>query len=119
MEGYPIHVKPSLYAEYFYTLKEIARRYGYNLVIHGSMSRDLDLIAIPWQEKTKPHLKMVKRFAKVLGGTILMAGKKEHCSVMHKGRLAYVIDIHRYGKYVKGKPVKDMQYYLDISVITL
>lgn len=42
------HAKPQLYAFYFLKLKEIAKELGYNLVIDGSMARDLDLIAIPW-----------------------------------------------------------------------
>ncbi len=40
----PIHVKPQFYTYAFLPLKEIALRYGYNLVIHGSMNRDMDLI---------------------------------------------------------------------------
>ena len=44
----PIHAKPSLFAFYFEVIKEIGLKYGYNIVLHGSMNRDLDLIAIPW-----------------------------------------------------------------------
>ena len=44
----PKHIKPGLYAIYFENLKDIACEYGFNLVVHGSLNRDLDLIAIPW-----------------------------------------------------------------------
>lgn len=29
-------------------LREVARRYGYALGVHGSLRRDIDLIAVPW-----------------------------------------------------------------------
>lgn len=43
----PIHAKPSLFSFYFEIIKEIGLKHGYNIVLHGSMNRDLDLIAIP------------------------------------------------------------------------
>jgi len=67
----PIHVKPSLYAHYFITLKAIALEFGYNLVLHGSLNRDLDLIAIPWEPEVKSHDTMIGRFAHALGGRIM------------------------------------------------
>jgi hypothetical protein len=109
----PIHARPSLYAYYFYDLKKIALRYGYNLVLHGSMNRDLDLIAIPWEDKVKDHGKMIKAMAKFIGGTLLMWGKLEWTKKPH-GRMAYVINLNR-GE--KSKTYKDPQYYLDISVM--
>jgi hypothetical protein len=111
----PIHARPSLYAYYFYDLKKIALRYGYNLVLHGSMNRDLDLIAIPWQDKVKPHDKMIKAFAKFLGGKLMLWGKLEYTNKPH-GRMAYVINLNR-GE--KNKEYKDLQYYLDISVMPI
>ena len=37
-------------------LREMAREHGYALAVHGSMARDLDLIAVPWIETaTDPH----------------------------------------------------------------
>ncbi len=31
-------------------LREIARRHGYALAVHGSLKRDIDLIACPWRD---------------------------------------------------------------------
>jgi predicted esterase len=67
----PIHVKPSLYAYHFYNLKEIALKYGYNLVLHGSLNRDLDLIAIPWQTDLGNVDQMIIEFAAYLDGSIM------------------------------------------------
>jgi len=40
----PIHVKPSFYSYLFQPLKEIALKYGYNLVLHGSLNRDFSVM---------------------------------------------------------------------------
>ena len=58
----PVHVKPSYYAIMFQPLKEIALRYGYNLVLHGSLNRDMDLIAIPWEDNLGNVEKMILEF---------------------------------------------------------
>lgn len=116
----PLHVKPSLYAHYFEILKPIAYEYGYNLVLHGSLNRDLDLIAIPWQEVLKPHEQMVAEMADAIGGYIMLQNGGIN-QATHHGRLWYVVNINR-GEYVppfaREKPYEgDKQYYLDISVI--
>ena len=113
----PIHVKPALYAEYFYILKEIAFRYGYNLVIHGSLHRDLDLIAIPWQRKLRPHKQMIYAFAKRLNGEVEKRSIDEMYSLTNHGRMQYVINIHRFVMRKGWNYGIDLQYYLDISVI--
>ena len=67
----PVHAKPSLYSFYFELIKEIGLKYGYNIVLHGSMNRDLDLIAIPWQEVLGNVVSMVDEIADTIGGVIL------------------------------------------------
>lgn len=34
-------------------IREVARECGYAIGVHGSMRRDLDLIAIPWTDETR------------------------------------------------------------------
>lgn len=118
-ENKPIHVKPSLYAYYFLELKEIALKYGYNLVLHGSLNRDLDLIAIPWQTEIGNCELMIKKFADVIGGKIenrdTETGIKKYILKPH-GRKAYTININR--ELIKMKKgYKDSEYYLDVSVV--
>lgn len=106
----PIHAKPSLYAYYFYNLKEIALKYGYNLVLHGSLNRDMDLIAIPWQEELGEVDAMINEFSEHLGGTVMiLSDAQKHC--FPHGRFSYVINLNR-GEWTDEDP----QYYLDISV---
>jgi len=117
----PIQVKPNLYAVYFPFLKEIALKYGYNLVIHGSMNRDMDLIAIPWNNELRPHLEMITEMSDFIGGEIMINDDKRLFSDKPHGRVVYVIDIYR-GGYLSGGGFaemtyhKDPQYYLDISI---
>src|SRR5687768_18406591 len=114
----PIHAKPSLYAYYFEALKTIALKYGYNLVLHGSLNRDLDLIAIPWVENLGDVDLMIKEFAKELGGEIMNQSEASKRCFPH-GRLSYVINLNRecYTD-IEGNWV-DPQYYVDISIISL
>ena len=109
-----IHAKPSLYAYIFIDLKRIAKRYGYNLVLHGSMKRDLDLLAIQWVDEPKDEFKMIQAFEKHLRG--VYSEQKEHYnfSVLPGNRNSYVIDLNRGGAW---NNYKDLQYYIDISVI--
>jgi hypothetical protein len=110
----PIHVKPSLYAYYFYDLKEIAAKYGYNLVLHGSLARDLDLIAIPWKGELGDVDTMIQEFADKLGGVILEDSPERIKAFMntYHGRKPYIINLNRSWSD-KGH---DALYYIDISV---
>ena len=47
-------------------LKTKARELGYNLVLHGSLARDIDLIAIPWVESAVPAEQLVEAFLEVI-----------------------------------------------------
>lgn len=81
-------------------LDRIAWRHGYALALHGSMSRDLDVIAIPWTDDADSPEKLLAAFrrfviekAKVkfsIGKPIL----KPH------GRQGYVIPIGFDGHYI-------------------
>lgn len=121
----PIHAKPSLYAFYFEALKSIALKYGYNLVLHGSMNRDLDLIAIPWQEKISPYPDMINEMADCIGGIILNESEEDRKRFRDKyhGRTCHVINLNRTIEYkYDGMVTKmvehtDPQYYIDISIL--
>jgi hypothetical protein len=39
------------YASMYHGLCQTARKHGYALAIHGTLDRDLDLVAIPWTEE--------------------------------------------------------------------
>ena len=126
----PIHAKPSYYAIMFEPLKKIALKYGYNLVLHGSLNRDLDLIAIPWQENLGSVDEMIDEFSSYVGGEVLLSNKRPQADgtitddrFTHKphGRVVYIIEIFR-GGYLNGGGfhdiyIRDPETYIDISVM--
>lgn len=122
----PIHVKPSFYSFCFQPLKEIALKYGYNLVLHGSLNRDMDLIACPWTEDLKQSDNMIIEFAEYLGGKIQLNNRKRDengqiigdlSSIKPHGRIVYIIDLNRESYTDNDNNWIDPQYYLDISVM--
>lgn len=113
----PIHVKPAFYTYCYEDLKIIAKKYGYNLVIHGSMNRDMDLIAIPWIEELGDVDEMINEFAVFLDAQKMkMSDEQKYC--FPHGRYSYVLEMCRSTyNHKKGEWNEDKQYYLDISII--
>lgn len=113
----PIQAKPGLYTIFYEHLKQIALEYGYNLIVHGSLQRDLDLIAIPWIDNPRPEQDMIKDFQKYLtGGTLIMPNGEVYFTTLPGGRHAYVIELNRGDKRGEWVRFEDAEYYLDISV---
>jgi len=84
--------RASFYACLLPELRQIAIEHGYTLAIHGSMARDLDLIAVPWADQVKSHELMVDKMLQAIGGTIFgpmlpRIGEKPH------GRIVYTLSI--------------------------
>jgi hypothetical protein len=49
-------------------LTEAAREVGYALAVHGTMGRDLDLVAIPWTEEAGTAEQLILRLLSASGG---------------------------------------------------
>lgn len=122
----PIHVKPAMYSLFYENLKVIAKVFGYNLVLHGSLNRDMDLIAIPWIDDPKPHLDMIRAFDRYLTGREEFSNDDSDenlysYGLLPGGRSSYVINLNRGNKrgewfrYFGG----DEQYYIDLSITPL
>lgn len=47
----PANYAPVYAAALYPQLAEIAREHGYALAVHGSLARDMDLIAVPWVDQ--------------------------------------------------------------------
>lgn len=67
----PIHVKPAFYTFCFQVLKKIAQDHGYNLLLHGSINRDLDLVIIPWSKEISDIDLVISKIANSIGGKVL------------------------------------------------
>lgn len=95
------------------SLKEIANEHGYALAVHGSMRRDLDLIACPWvEEASEPHV-LVEAIRIAIGGVYTWQ-HGDTCEPVKKphGRLGWAIyvDPNTPGR-AHGGP------FIDISVM--
>lgn len=109
----PVKAKPHFYSCCLQPMQEIARDLGYNLLVHGSMNRDLDLIAVPWIDEPKTHLELIQAFDNYLRGFCFNDVEHYMPSPLPGGRSSYVINLNRGGKY---NGYEDAQYYLDISI---
>lgn len=59
------------YARIFTQARIVAWQYGFACVAHGSFTRDLDLLLVPWEDRPLPHVELiVKRIAGVAGLTV-------------------------------------------------
>ena len=66
-------VKPTpapAYAAMLPSLQEIAHAHGYALGIHGSLNRDLDLMAMPWIEGAKPAAELIEALRVAVNGIV-------------------------------------------------
>lgn len=63
-EGLPVYgVMDPDYARFLSKARCTAKMDGYALAVHGSFSRDLDVIAVPWVEKPKEAEAFVRHIA--------------------------------------------------------
>jgi hypothetical protein len=78
---------PAFYGLYFVAMAKTARGLGYALGLHGSMQRDLDVIAVPWTEDAADADALVKALADAHGLRV----SEDSPKVKPHGRRAYVL----------------------------
>ena len=94
---------PALYSLLYPSMVAVARAHGYALALHGSLARDMDLIAAPWAEDAVPAEELVEAICQDIGGMILGGGRRDPLSgdfVPHQdpvekphGRLAWALHL--------------------------
>lgn len=93
---------PGLFAIMYPRLVEVARARGYALTVHGSMARDLDVVAVPWTDRAAEPFVLAEALRDRVGGVghngWPLPRAKPH------GRLAWSI-------HLGGGP------YIDLSVV--
>lgn len=95
------------YALAYTGLERVAWRHGYALAIHGSMARDLDLVAIPWTEDADDHDKLIAAFVRFVVAKSGVEIKRLTPTKKPHGRLSYVVPVSSGSN----------NHYLDISVM--
>jgi hypothetical protein len=93
------------YAMAYTKLTRIAWRHGYALALHGSMARDLDLVAVPWTDDAASPKKLIKALVKFVGTKAQVSLRVPAAQAKPHGRLAYSIPIGYEG------------HYLDVSIM--
>lgn len=68
---------PLGYVSLLPALIRVAKAKGYALAVHGSMRRDLDLVAVPWTEEAAPALEVAEAIIKASGGFLRERAAKE------------------------------------------
>lgn len=64
MSGKPKpNILPAAYTYLLPWVQEIALRHGYAIALHGSMARDMDVIAVPWVPDAAPAEELVAAIA--------------------------------------------------------
>lgn len=102
-----------VYAHLYPRLAETARSLGYALALHGTLGRDLDLIAAPWIENASEPAELVTAIANSCGGWAAEfantgEGEPEQMPRLKPhGRLAWLI-------FMRGS-----SGYIDLSVMPL
>lgn len=86
-------------------LERIAWRHGYCLALHGSMARDLDIVAIPWTEDAATPEKLIAAFCQFIVTKANVSNKPPMPTLKPHGRLAYALPIGYEG------------HYLDVSIM--
>lgn len=78
-------------------LRKVAQECGYTLAVHGSIGRDFDLIAIPWDEKITTQEILIKKMADASGGVVPKIRRskegdaKKNPTIRRHGRACWVI----------------------------
>lgn len=90
-DRYGPKVRPIAYVCHVPRITAVAREHGYAIGIHGSLQRDLDLIAVPWSEVAVDAKDLVYAVCEVVGGFILP--HQEEPTQKPHGRLAWTIQL--------------------------
>lgn len=96
------------YMELIPVIRDYVRRKGFAIGVHGSLGRDLDLIAVPWIDRAISPRELMTGIMKLVGG--FHSGHPE--TTKPCGRLSYSIMLP--GKMMDGKWIHG---YIDLSIM--
>lgn len=88
------------YARVFTIARTLAWQEGYAVLFHGSFTRDLDLIAVPWTDAACEPEHLVRRIAGSLEDMEILvktSGDASQSSVKPHGRLAWTLIFKSFG----------------------
>ena len=86
-------------------MRLVARVHGYALAVHGTQKRDLDVIAVPWQEEVSNAEQLVDAIEKELNLIAIRRSVRKP-----RGRLGYILCGRKWRKGADHQPI-------DLSVV--
>ena len=86
----------TFYAALYPKLRQVARKHGYALTLHGSLTKDLDVVAVPWVEGATDPLVLVRALTEIAHG-LVQNGAGITCP---HGRHAWTIFLGSTGGYI-------------------
>ena len=90
-----------LYLSLLPAIRRIARKSGYAIGVHGSMTRDLDLIAVPWRRGAVMAETLAYRIHRATTRrACTRPGLKKFMKRKPNGRVAYTLIIGPKGAYI-------------------
>jgi hypothetical protein len=86
-----LRLRPLCYLSVLPSIIHAARQCGYAIAVHGSISRDFDLVAIPWTDEAVEPFKLVEAVMVVVGGIIIEGQEGKNPTLKPHGRMAWSI----------------------------
>lgn len=86
-----------IYSQILPRIRRAAKELGYAIAIHGTLTRDLDLLAVPWVEEAAEAADLVKVIADTVGGYVIgdrtddLGCVSDHPTTQPHGRLSWNI----------------------------
>jgi len=102
-EALPFGIIDPKYAAFYTVARLTAWSYGYAIAMHGSFTRDLDLIAIPWTDAAVSPEKLIHQIQYRTGCTPV----KPNASIREHGRIVWTLSF----------PEFDCPRFVDFSII--
>lgn len=100
-----LNPKANFYAVLYQDFRKAALDCGYALALHGSMARDLDLIAVAWVPEAKPVEDLVTAISERIGKTAFTNYHLDTGSEKPHGRICYTLSISG-------------DWFIDLSIIS-
>lgn len=72
-------------------IREAAKFQGYAVAVHGSLKRDIDLIAVAWTDQARAPDELVRVIQGAVGGILGNCLRNGEPSVKPHGRIAYTL----------------------------
>ena len=96
--------RSAFYAMMLNKIKEKAADLGYTIAVHGTMVRDMDLIAVAWVEDARPHEELVEAISKLTEPTVWKDFHFKEMTNKPHGRIVYTLSIYS-------------DWFIDLSII--